>query len=128
MDIKSLVEEANSILREAPGPHGDDPRWRVIMEIGHYVDAHPQEIWRFVRRWGGHEDAEVRKAVASCLLEHLLEHHFNAIFPRVEKAVKRNPRFADMFCQCWKFGQSKLPENERRFDELQDWCRNTPTT
>jgi hypothetical protein len=57
-------------------------------------------------------------AVATCLLEHLLEHHFESVFPRAQQLARRNVRFADTFTPCWKYGQAKLPRNEKRFDAL----------
>jgi len=93
------------------------------MCIADYIETNPEEVWQFVLDWGGHEQEDLRDAVACVLLEHLLEHHFDMIFPRVEKAVRQDRLFADMFCRCWKFGQSKLPENAKRFDALQGWCR-----
>jgi hypothetical protein len=41
----------------------------------------------------------------------LLEYHFDLIFPRVEQLVEKDALFADMFCRCWKLGQSELPAN-----------------
>jgi len=52
------------------------------------------------------------------LLEHLLEYHFDLIFPRVEAAARSNPWFAKTTTQCWKFGQAKDPARAARFDEL----------
>jgi len=68
--------------------------------------------------WGANQDADLRAAIATCLLEHLLEHHFELIFPRVERRVSVDKLFADTFTRCAKFGQSDLPENARRFDAL----------
>jgi hypothetical protein len=32
-----------------------------------------------VLKWGSHEDEDVRAAIATCLLEHLLEYHFKLL-------------------------------------------------
>ena len=60
----------------------------------------------------------VTALLAACILEHLLQYHFASIFPRVEAAARRDPRFADCFSHCWEFGQTEEPENRRRFDAL----------
>jgi hypothetical protein len=73
-----------------------------------YEHAHKNE-------WG---QADVRSAIACCLLEHLLEHHFDALFPRVRRAALASPRFADTFSSCWAFGQTNLPKNIVRFERL----------
>lgn len=83
----------------------------------------PRGILEFRSEWGSHEDEDLRAAIATCLLEHLLEHHFDTIFPPVEKAAKENQLFEDMFCGCRKFGQSEVQKNAERFDRLQKKCR-----
>lgn len=123
MSVIDAINRANAILPGEPAPEDEeDPRWQAMLEISHHIESNPEEIWQFVRRWGTHEQDDLRMAVACCLLEDLLEHHFDLIFPRVESAVKEDVWFADTFSHCWKFGQSELPANEPRFDELQRTC------
>ena len=98
----------------------DDPRWQAIIEIGEFIESHPEPIWEFVCRWGNHKQEDLRDAVACVLLEHLLEYHFASIFPRVESRTATDPLFADMFCRCWKFGQSEKSRNSQMFDKLHD--------
>lgn len=117
-DVRRALAEAERVLQEPVRPAGEiDPRWHVLIDVADFVRSSPEEIWPFVRRWGGCEDEDVRAAVATCLLEHLLEHHFDTVFPLVEEAVE-DALFADTFCLCWKFGQSELPANAARFDRL----------
>jgi len=40
------------------------------------------------------------------------------VFPRVEELALADPRFADTFCWCWRFGQSDQPANAARFESL----------
>jgi len=65
----------------------------------------------------------LRTAVATCLLEHLLGHHFSRFFPRVEEATRSDALLADTFSKCWKFGQATEEGNAKRFDRLQAECR-----
>jgi hypothetical protein len=95
-----------------------DPRWQAIIAVGWFIEAEPEAVWGFAARWGKHANADLRMAVATCLLEHLLEHHFELLFPRVEQLARRSVRFADTFTSCWEFGQAELPRNSRRFDAL----------
>jgi hypothetical protein len=96
----------------------DDPRWQAMIEVAEFVESDPEPIWEFVCRWGHHKQEDLRDAVACVLLEHLLEFHFKQVFPLVETRAANDPLFADMFCRCWKFGQSEKPRNSKRFDEL----------
>ena len=52
------------------------------------------------------------------MVEHLLEHHFDTIFPRIEQRALADKRFGAMFAMCAKFGQAELPKNAPRFDAL----------
>jgi hypothetical protein len=87
LTVQESIAAAEKILPGQPAPAGEnDPRWQAIIEISHFVPQEPNAIWPFVLKWGSHEDADLRAAIATCLLEHLLEHHFDLIFPRVETA------------------------------------------
>ncbi len=71
-----------------------------------------------MNHWGRSLDADLRSAIATCLLEHLLEHHFALIFPRIERAVLESREFADCFSRTWPYGQTEVPANRARFDAL----------
>ena len=119
MTVVEAISEANAILPGIAAPeYAHDPRWQAIIAIEDFVESDPEPVWAFVARWGTHDDGDLRAAIATCLLEHLLEHHFALVFPRVEDLVRRDPSFGDTFAMCFKFGQSTLPENSARFDHL----------
>ena len=123
MSIEDAIREAESILPGVPAPEGEeDPRWRAIIAVGNYVETNPNEIWEFVARWGRNRQEDVRDAIATCLLEHLLGCHFKTIFPLVEAETKKNKLFADTFGHCWKFGQAEEADNAQLFDRLQERC------
>ncbi len=119
MSVQDVIERANAILPGRAAPEGQrDWRWQCVIDLGEYVESNPEEVWTFVEKWGSHADEDLRAAIASCLLEHLLEHHFDVIFPRVEQRVRMDKRFGETFGMCAKFGQAELPENAPRFDAL----------
>lgn len=125
MPVMELIRQAEGMLPGTPAPDGeDDPRWQAIIAIGEYIETHPEEIWSFVARWGTSAQEDLRAAIATCLLEHLLEHHFELIFPRVEQSAEADRMFADTFSRCWKFGQAELPENASKFDTLHRLCQS----
>jgi hypothetical protein len=98
-----------------------------LIQIGNFVAEEPEAIWPFVLKWGSHEDEDLRTAIATCLLEHLLEYHFDLLFPRVETAAGSNSRFANMTTQCWKLGQAEEPTRAARFDHLLSEIRKDST-
>ena len=120
--VTQAIEQANAILPGKPVDDDIDPRWQAIIEVGEFITTNPEEIWTFVARWGKHQDEDLRMAISSILLEHLLEYHFELIFPLVQIAVKKDRLFAKTFSSCWKCGQSEDSKNEKSFDELKRWC------
>lgn len=118
---RRAIARADALLPGRPAADGEsDPRWQAILRVAEYVESDPEAIWSFVRRWGTHAQADLRMAIATCLLEHLLEHHFDLIFPRVESAALRGVRFASTFESCWSFGQATEPTRAARMRDLQD--------
>ena len=103
---------------------GEEQRvWQAAVRLGDFVEVAPNEVWSLVTKWGDSDNDEVRMALATCVLEHLLEHHFDRYFPLVEELALTNSRFADTFSSCWQFGQSEAPENAARMASLNDRIR-----
>jgi len=117
--VKNAIRRAERILPGTPAPDGEvDPRWQAIIHIGYFVETQPEEVWTFVQRWGKHPNPDLQAAIATCLLEDLLEYHFDLIFPRVEREVRASKRFRDTLKRCWKLGQAKKPHNAAKIDRL----------
>lgn len=125
MDVHQAVLDAERILPGQVASGGQvDPRWQAIIRVGQFIDSDPDVVWRFIARWGCHEDDDLRMAIATGLLEHRLERHFDAFFPAVEKLVIHDRCFADTFASCWQFGQSESAVNRQRFVALQRQARS----
>ena len=122
--VTTAIEVAEDLLPGEAAPDGEeDPRWQAIIEVSEFIDSDPDAVWAFTAKWGVHDDEDLRSAIATCLLEHLIEQHFELIFPRVEKLAMDNADFAWTFTMCWKFGQSKMRANSKRWDKLDRRCR-----
>jgi hypothetical protein len=123
MTVVDAIEKANEILQGQKSFEGEtDPRWQAVIDVGLFLYSHPEEVWDFACQWGQSSDEDLRSAIATCILEHLLGEHFDLIFPRVERAVKSSPEFADTFRRIWKFDQACEPSNEKRVDKLMREC------
>jgi hypothetical protein len=119
MSIQAAIRDAEWRLPGVAAAEGEeDPRWQAIIAVGDYVESDPEPVWTFADTWGRSDDPDLRSAIATCVLEHLLEHHFDLIFPRVERAVVNSREFADCFSQTWALGQTEIPKNRERFDAL----------
>jgi hypothetical protein len=119
MTVAQAIRKAERLLPGKEAPEGElDPRWQAIIVVAEHIKQHPDEVWRFTRKWGASANEDLRAAVATCLLEHLLEYHFDRIFPLVSEACNRSRRFADTFSMCCEFGQTCSRRNVRRFRAL----------
>jgi hypothetical protein len=117
--VKKAIEKAEAILPGRPAPDGEmDPRWQAIIAVGEFIETDPEAVWVFIQRWGKSRNEDLRMAIATCLLEHLLEHHFEAFFPRVSNLAKSSPAFAATVSRCGKFGQTKKRRFAAQLDKL----------
>jgi hypothetical protein len=119
MNIAEAIKNAEMILPGNEAPENElDPRWQAIIVIEDFVREEPDIVWSFVERWGQHPNQDLRQAIATCLLEHLLEHHFGTIFPRAQRLAHENRLFAETVGMCWLFGQAEQEENASRMERL----------
>jgi hypothetical protein len=117
--VWDAIQSAEQLMALKPAPDGEnDPRWQAIIAIGEFLPSSPEPIWQFIRRWGLGNDDDLQSAIATCLLEHLLDQHFDAYFDRVETMARAHRPFAAIFLRCGKGGQSLDQLNEPRFDAL----------
>ena len=114
-DAPAAVARAEAMLSSAD----NDTRWQGAILLGQFCETAPETIWPSVVRWGSSTDDDMRTAIATCVLEHVLEHHFDLFFDRSRAIIAAgNQAVADTLRQCWRFGQTELPANKTRLDEL----------
>jgi hypothetical protein len=119
MSVAHVIRKAERILPGKEAVEGElDARWQAIIRVADHIEEHPEEVWRFTRKWGAHANEDLRMAVATCLLEHLLEHHFDRMFPLVSAACRESKRFAWSLSMCSEFGQTTQRGNMQRFRRL----------
>lgn len=98
-------------------------RWQAAITLGDLAESNPEAVWTLVVSHGSRWHGDVRMAIATCVLEHLLEHHFETFFPRVAIAAKNSRWFSDTFSSCYQLGQAKSPRNARRWKRLRKLLR-----
>ena len=119
MNVRDALAAAESLLPGTAATESrSDPRWQAIIAVGEFIEAEPEAVWPFILRWGASSDGDLRNAVSTCLLEHLLEFHFDSFIARIEHGARTDTFFADTVCRCWKFGQSEDADRGARFDRL----------
>ena len=110
-DAASL-ERARSLI----GHSDNDVRWQALIAVGQWIESSPEPVWEVVLEHGESEDEDMRMGVATVLLEHLLEYHFDAYFPLVRARIEAGaPLLRRTLSMCGAFGQA-----EARWDEV---CR-----
>ena len=93
-------------------------RWLAAIALRELMESDPESVWPLVVSHGSRRHGDVRMAIATCVLEHLLEHHFDSFFPRVAVVAHNNRQFRDTFRCCYQMGQAELPRNARRWRKL----------
>jgi hypothetical protein len=89
------------------GDTDNDCRWQALIVVGEYIETCPDTVWQIVCEHGISQDEDMRDGVATVLLEHLLEHHFDAYFPRLKERIEGGEvLLADTLARCWAFGQA----------------------
>jgi hypothetical protein len=116
--VREAIRKADALLPGEPVEEGEDPRWQAIIAVEEYIESEPEAVWNFIRQWGGHPQEDLRDAIATCLLVHLLEYHFAVYFPQVEELALCEALVRDTFLRCWQFGQSTEEDNSTRFQAL----------
>ena len=97
----------------------ENTRWQAAIALGAYCETEPEVIWPLTVKWGSANEEDVRAAISTCVLEHILEYHFDEYFPKTEQIIYGgNKNFALTFRTCWRFGQAKSPENAARWDAV----------
>lgn len=107
------------------GSPDENIRWQAAIALGCYCENDPSLIWPLVVKWGSSENDDVRAAISTCVLEHILEYHFEEYFYKLSEIVQSgNIYFRDSLKICYKLGQAKLPHNSKSFDRLLNMGKN----
>jgi hypothetical protein len=102
--VDEAIGQADAMLPGRSAPDGEvDQRWQAIIRVGEFVESDPDAVWDFVRKWAPVADEDLRMALATCLVEHLLEHHFDKYFFEVRSAARSDLAIADIVTKCWSF-------------------------
>ena len=86
MTVQEAIAQAEAILPGRAAPEGEiDPRWQAVIAVAEFIESDPEAVWSFVRQWDCSADQDLRMAIATCALEHLLEYHFDLFIDRVNR-------------------------------------------
>ena len=102
MNVAAAIAKAEALLPGCPAPDEQlDPRWQAIIEVSEFIDSQPHQVWAFARKWASHQQEDLQVAIATCVLEHLLEHDFATFFPLVSAEARASAAFARTLAVAW---------------------------
>ena len=80
----------------------NDCRWQGLIVVGESISANPEAVWHVIEEHGAADDPDLRTGVATVLLEHLLEAHFDRFYPQVlRRVLSGDNRFAETVSTSW---------------------------
>jgi hypothetical protein len=95
-ELEPLEPRLFDTAKELVGDRADNTvRWQACIVVGHYIETMPERVWGVIAEYGDSADEDMRAAISTCLLEHLLDQHFDEYFPKCRKLVKTTRYFAD---------------------------------
>jgi hypothetical protein len=100
MSVSAAIDRAKATLNREPVEEGRDPRWQAIIDVGEYLGSDPQSVWTFIEELHNTQDEDLQSALATCLLEHLIEQH-PQYRVRAERLAAKSPEFHRMLEMCW---------------------------
>lgn len=113
-----IVEIADLLLPR----RSENVRWGAACRLlgnWEYVRDNPKVVWPLVVKWGSVHSHDIRSAIACCVLEEILQFHFNEYFARCKDIVNRgNRRFAETLAMCWRLGEANEPHSRKALDRL----------
>ena len=112
----AYFELARNLIRDPD----NNCRWQAVVVVGESLDTKPEAVWEVVKEFGDDPDEDVRAAIATCLLEHLLERDFDRYFPRIRQEILNGRSLMiDTLGSSW-FGDKDDPN----FKKVQAFVRN----
>jgi hypothetical protein len=93
-----------------------DVRWQALIVIGCYIPfgRMNNEIWNLVVEFCGIDD-DLQDALATVLLEHLLEHDYDNTVARIKTAIpEKTAPLLGLLKRCWRFGQPEAKWRQLR--------------
>jgi len=97
------------LARPLVSSNNNDVRWQSLIVLGEYLSSGHRhaEVWEVITQcWDGDDD--MKDALATVLLEHLLEYDFAGTFRRIEDALPQHgAEIVDLLRRCWAFGAAK---------------------
>jgi hypothetical protein len=107
-EVKPAKKGFFQIAHNALSIKDDKVYWSACALLSHFVEQEPGRLLRVVRHFSEAATSEQRAALGKCILEHLLEWHFDLAIHAIRAETDQSVRFAmvDVLSRCWPFGEA----------------------
>jgi hypothetical protein len=87
------------------GDSDHDCRWQAAIVVGHFIPDRPDSVWRVIVRYGKSAEPDLAAALATALLEHLLDRHGSRYLRRLKPLVAApGSPYRDLVRMTWRSG------------------------
>ena len=102
-------------IREEP----TDKIWQESIALNENISDSPNEVWQtIVEALDLTKNGDTIAAIATCLLEHLLEQDFTWFGSVAERVQRGDDKLLYALSVCSKFGESTKAENSSRWNRM----------
>jgi hypothetical protein len=127
--LRSMVLESEAlpvrsgfydIARHALSLRDDQAFWSACVVLSYFVDQHPLQLFSIIQSVAEVASDDQRTALAKCLLEHLMESHFDFVIDSITIEPNPSQRFAlaDILSRCWPYGEAENHSNWKKVETL----------
>jgi hypothetical protein len=106
--IRKQIEEGDSpcdyfdLAHKTVNDSDNNCRWQSLIIISELIEIQPDLVWSVILEYGDSDDDDMRTAIATVLLEHLLDFNFDKYFTKLrEEILKGRNQFIDTLEMCW---------------------------
>ena len=108
--INGEPQEYFDLAKQFIGSSNNDMRWQSLIVIGEFIPSlqRNKEVWDLLLSYCG-RDEDMQDALATVILEHLLEHQFDETFRKAAFEVLEHGSvvLVDLLRRCWAFGEAE---------------------
>ena len=123
LDYNKLQKSYYTLAKRYINDSNNNCRWQSLIIVGEYLDKYSDEIFNIIIKYGKSKDEDMRTAIATVLLEHLLEKNFDKYFHLYKNVLKNNSYLLDTLSKSWiNIAGSKNQKIVKRFlKNRKDW-------
>jgi hypothetical protein len=100
------------IAQKLVSDKNNNVRWQALIVLGEYIPSgiRNDDIWNIIENFCD-TDEDMQNALATILLEHLLEYDYDSTCQKLQSVTSEKIDFIrNLISRCWSFSEYKLPD------------------